>query len=170
MEYTMSYDFNADEVFEMAEQIERNGVRFYREAAENISDASVRQLFLDLAAMEAEHEKVFASMRADLPDEEREPTVFDPEGEAALYLRALADLQVFGEEAEEDFIPSGDLPEKEKIRKILRAAIGLEKESIVFYLGMKELVPARFGKDKIDKIIREEMGHIRLLSGLQKKT
>ena len=165
----MSYDFNADEVFEMAEQIERNGVRFYLEAAENISDASVRQLFLDLAAMEAEHEKVFASMRADLPDEEREPTVFDPEGEAALYLRALADLQVFGKEGEEDFILSGDLPEQEKIRKILWVAIGLEKESIVFYLGIKELVPARFGKDKIDKIIREEMGHIRLLSGLQTK-
>ena len=165
----MSYDFNADEVFKMAEQIERNGVRFYHEAAENISDASARPLFLDLAAMEAEHEKVFASMRADLPDEEREPTVFDPEGEAALYLRALADLQVFDKEAEEDFIPSEDLPEKDRIRKILRAAIGLEKESIVFYLGMKELVPAKSGKDKIDKIIREEMGHIRLLSGLQKK-
>jgi rubrerythrin len=169
MEYTMSYDFNADEVFKMAEQIERNGVRFYLEAAENISDASVRPLFLDLAAMEAEHEKVFASMRADLPDEEREPTVFDPEGEAALYLRALADLQVFGKEGEEDFILSEDLPEQERIRKILRAAVGLEKESIVFYLGIKELVPAKSGKDKIDKIIREEMGHIRLLSGLRKK-
>jgi rubrerythrin len=169
MEYAMSYDFNADEVFEMAEQIERNGVRFYREAAENISDASVRPVFLDLAAMEAEHEKVFASMRADLPDEEREPMVFDPEGEAALYLRALADLQVFGKEGEEDFILSWDLTEQEKIRKILRSAIGLEKESIVFYLGIKELVSARYGKDKIDKIIKEEMGHIRLLSGLRKK-
>jgi rubrerythrin len=169
MEYTMSYDFNADEVFEMAEQIERNGVKFYREAAENISDASVRQLFLDLAAMEAEHEKVFASIRGDLADEEREPTVFDPEGEAALYLRALADLQLFDKEAEEDFILSEDLPEQDRIRKILRAAIGLEKESIVFYLGMRELVPVKSGKDKIDKIIREEMGHIRLLSGLQKK-
>ncbi|MCD6198013.1 MAG: ferritin family protein [Deltaproteobacteria bacterium] len=165
----MSYDFNADEVFGMAEQIERNGVRFYREAAENISDSSVRILFLDLAAMEAEHEKVFASMRADLADKEREPTVFDPEGEAALYLRALADLQVFVKEEEEAFILSEDLTEQEKITKILWAAISLEKESIVFYLGMKELVPAKSGKDKIDKIIREEMGHIRLLSGLRKK-
>jgi hypothetical protein len=109
-------------------------------------------------------------MRADLPDEEREPTVFDPEGEAALYLRALADLQVFVKEGEEDFILPADLPEQEKIRNILQAAIGLEKESIVFYLGMKELVPAKAGKDKIDKIIKEEMGHIRLLSGLRKKT
>ena len=37
----------------------------------------VSQLFLDLAAMEAEHEKVFASMRADLADQEQKPTVFD---------------------------------------------------------------------------------------------
>ncbi len=26
----MSYDFNADEIFEMAEQIEKNGAAFYR--------------------------------------------------------------------------------------------------------------------------------------------
>jgi rubrerythrin len=37
----------------------------------------VSQLFLDLAAMEAEHEKVFAFMRADLADQEQKPTVFD---------------------------------------------------------------------------------------------
>jgi len=169
-EYTMSYDFTADEVFEMAEQIERNGVSFYLEAAENISDASVRSLFHDLAAMEVEHEKVFASMRAALSDEERKPTVFDPEGGAALYLKALADLQVFVKEEEGDFILPEDLPEQEKIRKILQTAICLEKDSIVFYLGMKDLVPAKAGKDRIDKIIKEEMGHIRLLSGLRKKT
>ena len=29
----MSVDFNADEIFEMAEQIERNGVKFYNKAA-----------------------------------------------------------------------------------------------------------------------------------------
>ena len=32
----MGLDFNADEVFEIAEQIERNGAEFYRTAAENI--------------------------------------------------------------------------------------------------------------------------------------
>jgi rubrerythrin len=165
----MSYDFNADEIFEMAEQIERNGEEFYRKMAESISDAQVSQLFLDLAAMEAEHEKVFASMRADLADQEQKPTVFDPEGEAALYLRAIADLQVFGRKEKKDFILSGDLPEQDRIQKILRAAIGLEKESIVFYLGMKELVPENLGKKRIDNIIKEEMGHIRLLFVFQKK-
>jgi len=34
----MVYDFTADDVFEMAEQLERNGAKFYRTAAENVSD------------------------------------------------------------------------------------------------------------------------------------
>jgi rubrerythrin len=54
---------NADEIFEMAKQIERNGARFYRLMAENISHISGRELFLGLAAMENEHQKVFASIR-----------------------------------------------------------------------------------------------------------
>ena len=160
----MSYDFSADEIFEMAEQIERNGSRFYRKMAENISDKSIRELLLDFAAMEDDHERVFASMRADLSDKEREPRVFDPEDEAALYLRALADLRVFNEKTEDGFVLPEDLSESEKGIKVFREAIKQEKDSIVFYLGMKGLVPESLGREKIDSIIKEEMKHIRLLS------
>jgi rubrerythrin len=62
----MSYDFNADEVFEMAEQLERNGAKFYRDAAEGDVDQSNKQMLLDLSAMEEDHEKTFQSMRAEL--------------------------------------------------------------------------------------------------------
>jgi len=110
----MGYDFNADEIFEIAEKIERNGAMFYRQMAGNISDVPIRQLFLDLAAMEDEHEKVFISMRADLSDKERE---------SALYLRALADLRVFDEKATDDFVLPGELTEKEKMKKVFREAI-----------------------------------------------
>ena len=160
----MTYDFNVDEVFQMAEQIERNGARFYRQMAETISDNSIRQLFLDFAEMEDQHEKVFTAMRADLPDKERGPTVFDPEGEAALYLRALADLRVFDHNAEGEFTQSDELAGEEKMSNIFHSALHREKDSIVFYLGMKDLVPQNLGKDKIDAIIKEEMKHIRLLS------
>ena len=50
-------------------------------------------------------------------------------------------------------------------KQILRSAIQAEKDSIVLYLGMKEMVPQKAGKDKIDAIIKEEMGHIRILAG-----
>lgn len=46
----------------------------------------------------------------------------------------------------------------------MEAAIVAEKDSIVFYLGMMQFVPEELGKDKLGKIIKEEMGHIRILS------
>ena len=45
----MSYDFNADDVFEMAEQIERNGAVFYRQAAADIKDPDAKHFLSDLA-------------------------------------------------------------------------------------------------------------------------
>ena len=151
----MGYDFNADEIFEMAEQIERNGASFYRKAAESIDDPAGKKLLLNFAAMEDEHEKTFAALRKDLSEKEKTAATFDPEGEATLYLRALADTRVFFEKK----------IDTSTMEKILREAILAEKDSIVFYLGMKEMVPENFGKTKIDAIIKEEMAHIKLLSG-----
>jgi len=150
----MSYDFNANEVFEMAEQMERNGAKFYRDAAETAADPSNKELLIGLAKMEEAHEKIFESMRAELTAAEKASTVFDPSGEASLYLRALADSRVFFEK--EIDVTS--------IMEILKSAIEAEKDSIVFYLGMKEAVPEKLGRDRIENIIKEEMGHIRLLS------
>jgi rubrerythrin len=148
------YDFNADEIFEMAEQLERNGSKFYRNAAETITLPEESALLLKLAAMEDEHEKTFQRMRSELGDQEKTATAFDPGGEAAHYLRALADTRVF-------FEKKIDIS---SMKEILKAAIEAEKESIVFYLGMREAVPGKLGKSRLDDIIKEEMGHIRLLS------
>ena len=150
----MSYDFNADEVFEMAEQMERNGVEFYRNAAEATVDSANKEMLMSLSKMEETHEKIFKSMRAELTRAEKASTVFDPSSEASLYLRALADSRVFFEK--EIDVTS--------MVEILKSAIEAEKDSIVFYLGMKEAVPENLGKGRIETIIKEEMGHIRLLS------
>ena len=42
---------------------------------------------------------------------------------------------------------------------MLRTAIGLEKDSIVFYAGIGQAVPGD-GKARIDAIFREELSHI----------
>ena len=47
----MSITFNANEIFEMAEEIERNGAKFYRKAAQNTSDNQTKQMLLDMADM-----------------------------------------------------------------------------------------------------------------------
>ena len=150
----MSIEFNADEVFEIAEQIERNGANFYRNVAEKITDSDKKQFLTDLAEMEDEHEQTFKSLRYELSTDEKIQTTFDPEGESERYLRALADTRVFYEKE----------VDTTSFEEILKSAIIAEKDSIVFYLGMKDVVPAHLGKQKLDDIIKEEMSHIRLLS------
>jgi rubrerythrin len=150
----MSYDFNADDVFEVAEQLERNGAAFYRDAAGSVEDSTVKEFLLELAAMEDEHEKIFVNLRKELTAAEKTPTVFDPDNESALYLKALADTRVFFKKEIDTSTVEG----------IFKSAITAEKDSIVFYLGMKDLVPGALGKDRMDAIIKEEMGHIKVLS------
>ncbi len=147
------FTFNADEVFEMAEQIERNGAKFYRKAAEPTDDEN-RQLLLRLAAMEDDHEKTFAAMRTELSDAEKRSITADPNDEGALYLQAMADGKVFHVD------PAGALSGRESMEEVLNIAIGLEKDSVVFYESMKNVVPDAAGKDKLDAIIKQEIGHI----------
>jgi rubrerythrin len=150
----MMYDFNADDIFEMAEQMERNGATFYKTAAAAIDDEQSKEFLLELAEMEVDHEKTFAEMRSSLSNAETASTVFDPEGETVHYLRALADTRVFFEKE----------IDTSSIEAILKDAITAEKDSIVFYLGMREAVPEKMGRSRLDDIIKEEMGHIRMLS------
>ena len=91
----MGYEFSADEILEMAERIEKNGAEFYRKAAKGVDEPSSKKLLIGVAEMEDEHEKTFATLRRELSEKERVSTVFDPEGETALYLRSVADTHVF---------------------------------------------------------------------------
>jgi rubrerythrin len=156
----MSIRFSADEVLEMAEQIERNGAKFYRLAAKIVKDPDGREVLLELAAMEDHHEETFASMRAELRGRKKEATVLDPDGEAALHLSAMADGYVFDPKAD----PSNELDAQVSSRDILRKAIGREKDAIVFFVGLRDFVCVKADKDKVGAIIREEMSHITLLS------
>lgn len=160
----MAIKFNADEVFEMAEQIERNGANFYQKAAGLPNLHNMRDLLLELSDWELQHEKLFARMREEVSASEKKPTAYDPENEAALYLRAMADGKVFDIKTEPADLLSGNESEED----VVNTAIGLEKDSIVFYLGIQEMTPEDLGKEKIDNVIKEEMRHVRVLSDLLK--
>jgi len=54
----------------------------------------------------------------------------------------------------------------ETMEEVLTTAIGLEKESVLFYLGIKDIVSPEYGLERIDDIIREERGHIAQLTSL----
>jgi len=155
----MSPRFNAGEVLEMAIEIEQNGEKYYRRAADLAQNDEVRRYLLELAAMEAEHAATFARMRDRLLAA-NDPAAFDPYEEGALYLDALADSHG-GEGAPaalEALTPASTLEE------ILATAVELEKKSILFYLGVRSMVVSDEDCEHVDKIIREEKSHIVLLT------
>ncbi len=152
--------FNADEVFQMAQDMEVAGAKYYRDAASLFPDHPRAHMLTMLARMEEEHFKQFGAVREQVKRAVRLPEVWDPEGEAAQYLRALSERKVF--HPDED--PSQRFTGRESLREIMIRALAMEKESIVFYSGLKELVPADLGRAQVDEIIRQEMGHVTTLT------
>ena len=157
----MSITFNADEIFEMAEQIERNGAMFYREAAGNSPDENVKKMLLELAAMEDGHEMTFTKMRKELSEADKNSNVFDPDNEVALYLQTMADFH--GTEGKAS--ATEKLTGNETLAEILKIALQAEKNSIAFYVGIKDLLPNKEGKDRVQAIIIEEMAHVSTIGG-----
>lgn len=154
----MTVTFNAFEVFEIAEQIERNGAKFYHRAAAIFDDPDIRQLFLRLAEWETEHEKTFADMKKKILGSNvasmsfrSEETLPDP--------KVMAGLAIFGIRTE----PTEELNGKEDHADILKRAIEKEKDSIVFYNGLKDFLSDATDQEQVDRIIAEEMRHIRIL-------
>jgi len=91
----MSMAFNADEVFEMAEEIERNGARFYREAAAKAPNRRSRRCSWAMASMEDAHLRTFHEMRETLTEQEKGERVRVRTTRRRLYLQALADSKGF---------------------------------------------------------------------------
>ena len=154
----MSVTLNAFEVLEIAEQIERNGAEFYRRAAAIFDHPEIQELFRRLADWEIQHEKIFAKMKKQMLGSNAESMSFRPE-EALPDPKVMAGLAIFGIRAE----PTEELNGKEDHADVLRFAVEKEKDSIVFYNGLKDFLSRASDLGQIDRIIKEEMNHIRLL-------
>ena len=157
----MEINFNALEILEMAVKIEENGRLFYRTTAEATEDPDHRKLLEELAAWEDEHVTTFSAIRNEYAEQEQAPDIYDPDDYTTLYLQSMVEGRVFDLKTH----PVNRLTGKETIEDILNMAIQFEKDAVTFYVGIKEMVPEAFGKDKVNHIIKEELGHIALLTG-----
>lgn len=150
----MKMYFSADEIFEMAEEIERQGARFYEKASVLFDEPEIRQMLLSLSGMEVGHEKLFSSMRARILSDAYPGN--DPDEMAASYIRAFTDGKVFT--VKQNMCEA--LTDRTTLRDVLNMALEAEKNSILFYTGVKRLIPEALGQETIEKIIAEEMTHI----------
>jgi rubrerythrin len=156
----MMFDFNADEVFRMAMDIEENGRVFYEKAAQLIEDAQVKKIFGELARAEAEHYQFFASLRKKLPEAARKETIYDPQEDLHQYLTMMAGQHVFQKKKSVEQY----LAQVRSAVDAINLALGFEKDSIVFYLTMKGRTEAGSGRNQIDALVNEELIHHRRLS------
>jgi len=157
--------YSAFEVFEIAEQVERNGTKFYRAAARIARDTQVCKILLDLAEWEIRHEKVFARMKRGNEEPGRGPGTAES-GETLPDPKAMAGLAVFSIKA----CPDWQLRSENTQTDVLKVAVKNERDTVAFYNGLKSFVCAGAEQGKIDDIIREEMRHITILERLLNKT
>jgi rubrerythrin len=99
-------------------------------------------------------------MHAELSGKELEAPVYDPDGEVQMYLRVMADGHIFDLTTD----PAQQMANKKTPEDVLKMGMRAERDSIAFYVGLKESVPQQAGKDKVQAIIKEEMGHMAILN------
>ncbi len=156
----MSISFSGSELINIAIGIEGRGVAFYESMAESTKNTNAAEVFRYLADMEREHTQTFQGLLA----EADKFKISEATGEYAVYLKALVDSVVFSDELIATKLAKG----AESDVAALELAIGAEKDSILFYYEMREIMPQQ-AQATVNKIIAEEKSHLRQLSELKKK-
>ncbi len=155
----MSFNFNICEVFEIAEELERNGSLFYKKISKCFNNEQTQKKLLELSALDQRHSDEFAEIKKGFSETECPPTAFDPDHEDALYLRAMADQHVF--DVKKNLCA---LITDQSEREILNLAVEKEKEAMAFYLGLKTAVDKQADKDKVETIIKTKMQQLGVLN------
>ena len=152
----------AADVTEMAMELERNGEAFYRAVAEKATSPEVKALFVDLAAQEVIHFKIFQKMFRAVREK---PIMTDAEWDMYQdYLESTVQSAFF--EGPDKALAAADGVTDEQ--EALRMAIQFEKETMFFFHDLLETVPEA-DKEAVEKIIAEEKRHVRRLAGMVKR-
>jgi len=151
--------FSGSEIVELGIQIEKNGRDFYSALTRRSKDTKAKETFEFLAGEETKHIGVFEEI---LKNTENYSPAESYPGEYMAYMSALAQEYVFTRKAQGAEIAG-------KITSDLQAlelGMGFERDSIVFYEGMKKTVPEHEIKI-VDELISQEQRHQVMLSELK---
>lgn len=151
--------FSGSEIVEIGIQIEKNGMDFYLTLMGHSKDIRVQEVFRFLAGEEEKHIKVFQGI-LEKADKFKEGQLVSDDYFA--YMNALAGEHVFTKENAGRGVANAIKTDKEAVKK----AIGFEKESIIFYEGVKKIVPDN-DKKIIDCLIEQEKAHLRQLTEIK---
>lgn len=151
--------FAGSEIVELGIQIEKNGRDFYNAVIEQSKNQKAKETFKYLAGEEEKHIAVFQNILDSV--HKYEPPESYP-GEYFAYMNALARDYVFTQKDKGREIAKNVKGDKEAIS----LGIGFEKDSIIFYVGMKKVVP-EYDHKIVDRLITQEQDHLRQMSELK---
>lgn len=151
--------FAGSEIVELGIQIEKNGRDFYNALVEQLKNQKAKETFKYLAGEEEKHIAIFQNILDSV--HKYEPPESYP-GEYFAYMNALARDYVFTQKDKGREIGKNVKGDKEAIN----LGIGFEKDSIIFYVGMKKVVP-EYDHKIVDKLITQEQDHLRQMSELK---
>ena len=156
----MSIVFSGNELIDIAIGIEKQGIVFYDVMARSTEQPIARDLFIHLAEAERDHAETFRSM---LSAVEKYTPPEDKIREYGDYVNALVKNAVFTDEMATNELATHLDSEIEAVD----IGISAEKDSILFYYYMKEVLP-QAGLSVLDKILNEEKQHLSQLNELKK--
>ena len=151
--------FAGGEIVELGIQIEKNGRDFYHTLVNKSKNQKAQDLFRYLEGEEEKHIAVFKKILNSV--HKYEPPESYP-GEYFAYMNALASEYVFTQKDKGSQIAKNTKSDTEAID----LGIGFEKDSIVFYEGMKKAVP-EYDIKVVNQLIAQEQDHLRQLSELK---
>jgi rubrerythrin len=157
----MSIVFSGSELLNIAIGIEKQGYIFYDVMARSTKETIVRELFTRLARAERQHENTFQNVLSEIGNFTF-PQSWSQEYDD--YLKALINSAVFTDEmATSELATHVDSPVD-----ALDIGISAEKDSILFYYNMKEVLPVS-STSIVEKIIIEEKSHLTQLTEIKRQ-
>ena len=151
--------FNEVEAVKIAQNMEKQGLAFYEAAAERAAGTSARDTFLQLAEEERKHLAQFQELEEDLQARRREGAGYADDEDIAAYIERLLQTQVFAEEGDAARLARDVKGDYEALSVGMRA----ERDSILFYQEMIDLVDSPLAREAFGRILTEERQHLRLL-------
>jgi len=148
----------AAEALRWALEIERNGEAFYNAVTAKSADPEVKALFEDLAAQERGHYQAFQKMLEEVKPEPDLSAVEYEEYQAYLQV-ALADALFAG--PDKGLTLAKQAQDRETA---LRAAMGFEKDTLLFFYDLREMMASEAERGAVSGIILEEKAHLRRLA------
>jgi rubrerythrin len=149
----------AAEALRWAMEIEENGEAFYNTVATRSADAEVKALFEDLAVQERGHYQVFQKMLEKVKPDPDLSSVGPQYADYEYYLQAVLANALFAGK-DKGFTLARQAEDRETA---LQAAMGFEKDTLLFFYDLREMV-SEAERGAISDVILEEKAHLRRLA------